>query len=197
MAHADTKTLSAYSILEMTERAMGQRFCNGKCNCLLPLDRFKAKQQPRNVCHVCHKARKMEFYNTQLKLAYNSLLCRARCDRALFGQTKISISLQELLLMIDNTQIESFMTWAIVPKNPSETVTKENSVVVPSYQRRFLVSRWKVHRDPQAYAEELGSFPKNLTGAKTFAGGKSTVAISRPLETPVDQKGVITHPFRS
>jgi hypothetical protein len=143
----------------MTEKATGLRYCSAMCNALLPADRFRAKQRPRNVCHMCHKEQKRGYFNTQLKLAYNSLLTRARCDRSIFKQSKLSITLQELLLILNPTQIEKYSAWAIVPKNPCEVVTKENSVVIPSYQRRFLVSRWKVHRDQKLYEEELGSLP--------------------------------------
>jgi hypothetical protein len=137
--------ITPYWILKKTEEAAGLRFCNGECKTLIPLSKFKNKQKSRNLCHECYKRSCKAYFNTRFRLAYNSLICRARSDTPLFNQKKINITIAELLVMATPAQIEDFSAWAIVPKKPSETVSKENSVLILSYQRMYLINRWKNH----------------------------------------------------
>ena len=163
-AAEDTETLwpSARQVLKMTEECTGMRYCSGKCNGLLPLSNFKLKQKPKNLCHPCMKERKKQFFNTQIRLAYNSLLSRARSDMKLFNQDRICISLQELTQMLTPDQIEIFSVWAIVPKRPTEVLTPENAQVIQSYQKRFLISSWKMKKNPALYMKQLESLPVAL-----------------------------------
>jgi hypothetical protein len=156
---AHTDHITPYWIVQQTEEATGLRYCNGACKSLLPLSKFRSKQKPKTLCHECHKQKSRDFFNTTIRLAYNSLVCRARSDTHLFKQTKMNISMTQFMLMVTPAQMENFAAWAIVPKDPLKTVSHENSTVILSYQRRFLISRWKRHQEPERYAKELMSLP--------------------------------------
>jgi hypothetical protein len=102
---------------------------------------------------------KREYLATKLQRAFNSLMCRVRRDRELFGHTKTSLSTQDLLELLTEDQVENFSAWAVVPKHPDLILSKTNAMVIPVFQRKFLVTEWKAGKDHALYTRRLEALP--------------------------------------
>jgi hypothetical protein len=88
---------------------------------------------------------------THEKRAFNSMRCRVRQDMAIFGQTCMALSRQELVETLSKEQMENYPKYCLVPRNPNQSFSIENSAVVTALQRSYIVGRWKVSRDVDEY----------------------------------------------
>jgi hypothetical protein len=156
---------SLYHVVKMTEGATGRRYCLS-CNKVLPITAFKTLEK-RFKCRACFRTMNKEFFSTNVQRLHNSLLCRARRDKDLFGHPKISLSLQELLEIMTADQVRDFSAWVVVPKQPSMILTKDNAKIIPSFQRKFLLAEWRKGNDHKLYTQNLETLPPHSPGAKS------------------------------
>ena len=133
---------------------------------VLPVAAFKTLEK-RHKCHGCFKAMKQEFHSSSVQRLNNSLLCRARRDKNLFGHPRIAISTQDLLEIMTMEQVQDFSAWVVVPKQPSLLLTKDNAKIIPGFQRKFLLAEWRKGKDHKIYTQILETLPMHSLGAKT------------------------------
>jgi hypothetical protein len=139
-----------------TEQEIGMRFCS-KCDKMLPLDCFKTNRR-KYVCIVHLKEMNLHAtLGTQEKRAYNSLRCRARADMLLFKQERMFLPKTLCLTMLTAEQIANFSDYSIIPKRPDQPLSQDNSIVVTSAQRIYVVKKWKSARDADQYEHDLNS----------------------------------------
>ena len=143
-----------HDVLLLTELQSGLRLCL-HCNKLLTLDKFK----PHRRDYICidHQRAKgrHQVLGTAEKRAFNSFRCRARFDMLMFGHKKMQLSRQDLLKIITPQQLENFSQYCVIPRKPDEVLTVDNAVIVGSYQRRYIIGRWKHEHDANQYEQDL------------------------------------------
>jgi hypothetical protein len=156
-ATAPSKTASKgkrVNVMALTEQHSGMRLCT-ECDKLLPLDNLR----PHVRTHLCiaHlRAQKMKtLLGTHNKCAFNSHRCRARQDILMFGHKNIAIPRKLVTALLIEAQMEDFSRHCIVPKNPDQILSKDNIVVVTSFQRSYIVNHWRVTRDSAQYMRDL------------------------------------------
>jgi hypothetical protein len=137
-----------------TENETGMRLCT-RCDKLLPLDQFRARKRQ----YVCIPHLRLiqihETLGTPEKRAFNSLRCRARSDMLLFHQDRMFMPRTLVTELLTAEQMANFSTYSIIPKRPDQPLSKDNSIVVTSSQRIFIVAKWRSTRDPDQYEREL------------------------------------------
>lgn len=149
---ANTKTST--NVMAITEQHLGLRLCK-QCNKLLPLDRFRPdKRKYTCIEHLRAYKRKMVL-GTHNKRAFNSLRCRARQDMLMFGHKRMAISRKLVTTILTDAQMADFSHYCLIPKNPDEILTADNVIVVNTFQRSYVVGRWRVARDTHQYTRDL------------------------------------------
>ena len=137
-----------------TEQETGMRMCV-KCDKLLPLDQFD--QKIRHYMCISH-LKELHNHNTlgtHEKRAFNSIRCRAHADMLMFKQGKMYLPKSLVLTMLTKEQIANFSGYCIIPRRPDQPISKDNSIVVTSAQRRYIVSQWKASQDADQYERNL------------------------------------------
>jgi len=159
MLKAMSKTMHPQHVMLLTEQQSGMRFCKA-CNKLLPLDKFKPEKR-KYTCIEHLKAQKREMnLGTQEKRAFNSIRCRARVDMLTLGHTKMVLSRPQVVSMLTEHQLQNFAEFAIVPKKPDQMLTIDNAVLVLSYQRNYVMTKYKESKDPAKYEQDLAFIQK-------------------------------------
>jgi hypothetical protein len=142
------------NVMALTEQHSGMRLCT-ECDKLLPLDNFR----PNVRTHLCIKhlrAQKMKtLLGTLNKRGFNSLRCRARQDMLMFGHRNVAIPRKLVTSLLTEDQMENFSTHCLIPRNPDQILSKDNIVVVTSFQRSYIVNHWRVTRDSAQYMRDL------------------------------------------
>lgn len=142
------------SVAILTEQAIGQRFCK-TCNKLLPLDQFNPNQRAYKCLTHLRAEKRFHVLGTHEKRAFNSLRCRARDDRLIFGQAKLIISRKQVTAMLTPEQMANYSRYCLIPRRPDLPLTADNSVIVTGIQRSFVVSNWKLTKDSDQYERDL------------------------------------------
>ena len=141
-------------IIVKTEQISGLRLCKA-CNMLLPLDQFR----PRRGKYLClahlRAASRRHILGTHEKRAFNSLRCKARQDMIMFGHDHMVISRKQFNTKLTEEQMQQFSLYCMIPRRLDKPLTYENSVIVTSFQRKYIVSKWKILRDPDQYERDL------------------------------------------
>ena len=134
-----------------------------RCNEFLPSDKFYLKRQ-EYLCHKHLKERnRLSKLGTHRQRALNSLRNKAYQDLNVFGFKENHIHYKEIMQLLTPEQERSFTYWCIVPKRPDKAMTLDNAILIPSSQRRYLITQWKLTRDPDEYERILNT----LMHAKT------------------------------
>jgi hypothetical protein len=137
-----------------TEQETGRRLCV-QCDKMLSLDQFETKKR-RFLCIEHFRAMKLHnTLGTHEKRAFNSIRCRARADMLLFGMDHMVLPMTLVLAMLTEDQLAEFSKFCIIPCRPDRPLSKENSIVVTSIQRIYVVSKWRSARDPDQYERDL------------------------------------------
>ena len=143
------------SVIVKTEQLSGLRLCR-QCNMLLPLDQFRPKRGNKYLC-ISHlrATRRRHILGTHEKRAFNSLRCKARQDMLMFGHDHMVISRKQFNAMLTEEQMQNFSTHCMIPRRPDRPLTSENAIIVTTFQRKYVVGRWKITRDPDQYERDL------------------------------------------
>jgi hypothetical protein len=132
------------------DQEMGKRWCM-KCDKLIPLDLFRPnKRQYMCISHL----REISIQNTlgtQEKRAFNSLRCKARSDMLLFHQEQMFMPQTLVNSMLTAEQTANFSAYSIIPKRPDQPLSEDNSIIVTSAQRIYVIAKWRTSRDPDQY----------------------------------------------
>ena len=146
-----------------TELETGMRMCV-KCEKLLPLDQFRTSRRYYLCILHCREMGLHYLMGTHEKRAYNSIRLRARVDMVIFEQEKMFLPRTLVVSMLTKEQMENYKAYCIIPKRPDNPISKDNSVAVTSTQRRHIMNKWKILRDPEQYecdlSDILASEPK-------------------------------------
>ena len=92
---------------------------------------------------------------THEKRAFNSLRCRARQDMLMFGHSRMIISRQQVVHLLTDAQIAKFSQFCLIPRDPKEILSVDNVTVVTTFQRKYVISRWRITRDNELYKRDL------------------------------------------
>ena len=142
------------SILIKVEQLSGLRLCKA-CNMLLPLDQFRPKRSRFMCLYHLRASRRNLILGTDEKRAFNSLRCKARQDMVMFGHKHMTISRQAVNSKLSEEQIKNFNMYCIIPRRPDTPLTNENSIIVTSFQRKYVMAKWRVTRDADMYEQDL------------------------------------------
>jgi hypothetical protein len=142
------------SVAVRTEQETGLRFCIA-CNKLVPLDQFRTDKRKYTCIPHLRAARKKEVLGSHEKRAFNSLRCRARQDMLLFGHDHMIMGYKQAMALLTPEQLADFSNFCLIPKRPDQPLAKDNSIIVTSVQRMYIVGNWKRSRDPEQYARDL------------------------------------------
>ena len=126
-----------------------------QCDKLLPLDQFKPNKRSCMCIFHFRKLKLRDTLGTHDKRAFNSLRCRAHADMLLFKQDHMVLPKTLVMTMLTDDQKANFPVYCIIPRRPNEPLTKDNSILVTSIQRKFVVGRWKLARDQGQYGRDL------------------------------------------
>jgi len=144
----------AINVAMRTEQETGLRFCI-TCNKLVPLDQFRPDKRMYK-CIPHHRAARLKvILGSHEKRAFNSLRCRARQDMILFGHDHMIMGYRTVMAMLTPEQLADFSNYCLIPKRPDQPLTKDNSIVVTSVQRMYIVGNWKKSRDSDQYERDL------------------------------------------
>jgi hypothetical protein len=125
------------------------------CRRHVPLSSFKGGSRTR-VCLVHARSLRVAYVlGTVRKRAFNCLRLRARHDRFAFGQSCITLSMEELLAFLSDDQIGDYSRWSLVPRHPDRVLSADNAVLVTNYQRRYLMCQWRSGKSIEAYKDHL------------------------------------------
>ena len=141
-------------VLVKTEQLSGLRLCKG-CNMLLPLDQFRPKRGKYMCLAHLRAARRRHILGTNEKRAFNSLRCKARQDMIMFGHDRMAISRQQFNSMLSEEQMRHFSLYCMIPLRPDKPLTHDNVVIVTSFQRKYIVAKWRIAHDPDQYERDL------------------------------------------
>ena len=148
------------------DQEMGKRWCM-KCDKLIPLDLFRPnKRQYMCILHL----REIQNYDTSSnneKRAFNSIRCRAYADMVLFKQARMFLPRTLFTTMLTDEQMTNYSAYCIIPKRPDQPLSKDNSIVVTSIQRIYVVAKWKTTRDPDQYEHDLNHILSTSTPTKS------------------------------
>lgn len=137
-----------------TEQETGMRFCI-QCDELLPLDKFRT-QKREYMCISHYRKMRVQFtLGTQEKRAFNSLRCKARSDMLLFNQERMFMPRTLVKSMLTAEQTTNFSAYSIIPKRPDQPLSEDNSIIVTSAQRIYVVAKWRTSRDSDQYERDL------------------------------------------
>ena len=140
--------------MALTEQHSGLRLCRA-CNKLLPLNCFRMdKRKYTCIEHLKARKRKMILGTTE-KRCFNSLRCRARHDMLAFGHTKMQISRKLINAILTDDQIEDFTHHCVIPTNPDKILSADNIVVVNTWQRSYVIRRWRASKSTEQYIRDL------------------------------------------
>jgi hypothetical protein len=90
------------------------------------------------------------------KKAYNSIRCRAYQDiDRLFDQKSMHLSSKQILIMLTEDRLESYVKYCLIPKDPTQPLDIDNSVIVTNIQRSYVVAGWKAMHDSAKYSSDL------------------------------------------
>ena len=142
------------SIMLLTEQQSGMRFCKA-CNKLLTLDKFKPEKRKYTCIEHLRAYKRKMVLGTQEKRAFNSIRCRARMDMITFGHTKMMLSRKQVATLITEHQMQNFTEFAVLPRKPDQMLTIDNAVLVLSYQRNYVLTKYKQSKDPLQYERDL------------------------------------------
>ena len=135
------------------------RYCR-KCQKSLPLHQFA----PGEVRYFCseHLREILRWYRQgdQSRRAVSNLRVKCWTDKATFGQAHVDLSCQDIRDMMTPDQIESFSQYAIVPKDPTQTLSATNALLITANCRKYLVASWKTTHDTKQYQEILHDLNK-------------------------------------
>ncbi len=144
----------AVNVAMRTEQETGLRFCI-VCNKLVPLDQFRTDKRKYTCIPHLREARRDAILGSHEKRAFNSLRCRARQDMILFGHDHMIMGYKKVMAMITKEQLADFSNHCLIPKRPDLQLTQDNSTIVTSVQRMYVVGSWKRSRDPDQCARDL------------------------------------------
>ena len=57
--------------------------------------------------------------------------------------------------MLNEEQIENYVKYCMVPRHPEQPLDIDNSVIITTIQRAYIVAGWKAIRDPAKYTSDL------------------------------------------
>ena len=147
--NAETKML-----IKQAKCDLSVRYCR-KCEKSMPLDQF----EPGEVRFFCreHLREILRWYRQgdQCRRAISNLRVKCWNDKAAFGQTHVDLSCQEIRNMMTIDQMKSFSLYAIVPKDPTLTLSSSNAVLITANCRKYLMASWKLTHDKTQYQEIL------------------------------------------
>jgi hypothetical protein len=125
------------SIVDMTEKEIGARFCNS-CNKMVSLDLFMpGKRRYQSAEHFRGIRRKLAVGTADRRL-YNSIRSRAYQDMRLFGQTSMGLGVKHIRELLTPEQMADYTAHCIIPRDPTVPMTRENAVAVTTAQRRYV-----------------------------------------------------------
>jgi hypothetical protein len=137
------------------EKETGLRMCT-MCDKRLPLSEFNTDKR-RFKCKM-HFREMQRHYNlgSVPKIAYNSIRCRAYKDmKRLFSQESMHLSRKQIIDMLTEEQMGSIVKFCMIPRNPDQPLDINNSIIVTTIQRAYIVAGWKSTRNAARYASDL------------------------------------------
>jgi hypothetical protein len=137
------------------EQKTGMRFCT-MCNKQTPLSEFDMGKRIYK-CEMHYKELKRHYMlGTVPKKAYNSIRCRAYQDmHRLFDQKSMHLSSKQILVMLTEDRLESYVKYCLIPRDPTQPLDVNNSVIVTTIQRSYVVAGWKAMHDSAKYSSDL------------------------------------------
>jgi hypothetical protein len=137
------------------EQETGMRMCT-MCDKRIPLSEFNTDKRMFK-CKM-HFREMQRHYNlgSVPKIAYNSIRCRAYKDmKRLFGQTSMHLSRKQIIGMLTEEQMGSFVKFCMIPRDPEKPLDINNSIIVTTIQRAYIVAGWRATHEPARYASDL------------------------------------------
>jgi hypothetical protein len=144
----------AANVAELTEKETGLRFCIA-CNKLVPLDQFRTDKRKYTCIPHYRAAGRKAVLGSHEKRAFNSLRCRARQDMLLLGHKRLIINHIQVTAMLTSDQMANFSNYCLIPKRPDHPLSVDNSIIVASEQRKYVIGNWKRSRDTEKYVQDL------------------------------------------
>ena len=138
----------------LPEQESGMRFCKA-CNKLLPLNQFRADKRKYTCISHLRAAKRHQVLGTHKKRAFNSLRCRARQDMLTFGHKYMMISRKQVTEMLSDEHMAHFPQYGLIPIRPDKPLTFDNAVIASTFQRSYVLGKWKKTHDPIQYEQDL------------------------------------------
>jgi len=139
---------------QLAKKDKSIRFCR-RCNKLLPIDQF-SPSETRLLCRE-HLRESVRLYRrvNKAKRAIDNIRIRCWVDKKIFGQTASALSCQDIRDMMTADQLNEFSKYSIVPKDPTQQISRSNAQLIMAKCRQYLISCWKVTRDLAQYQHIL------------------------------------------
>lgn len=135
----------------------GMRYCR-KCEKLLPLDKFKLGQR-RFMCKLHIRERvKMYTRGDRDRNAVFTIKQRAWVDMHYFKQARLNMTPKELISILTDEHKDHPLHWALMPVDPEQPISLENSIIIPILHRRMLMLLWRHTNDVQQYKDSVQKF---------------------------------------
>ena len=137
------------------EKETGLRMCT-MCDKRISLSEFDMGKRMYKCKRHFRELQRHYNLGSVPKLAYNSIRCRAYKDmKKLFGQTSMHLSRKQIIDMLTEEQMGSIAKFCMIPRDPEQQLDINNSIIVTTIQRAYVVAGWKATRDPAKYASDL------------------------------------------
>lgn len=71
----------------------------------------------------------------------------------------------QVMAKLTPDQMANFSNYCLIPKRPDHPLSVDNSIIVASEQRKYVIGNWKRSRDPEKYVQDLQfilSSPKHV-----------------------------------
>jgi len=136
------------------KQTAAKRYCT-VCQCDLPLQMFRLGNSKSKCIEHLREAQRRYVLGTADKRAFNALRCKARADMPLFQQRHMKISRKEVMEMLTTAQVRNFSRFCLVPLRPDLPLTADNSAVVSSPERKFIVGNYRFTLNSEKYQRDL------------------------------------------
>jgi hypothetical protein len=137
------------------EEKTGTRMCT-MCDKLMPLSEFDMSKRMYKCDRHYRELKRHYMLGSVPKMAYNSIRCRAYQDmKRLFDQKSMHLSSKQILAMLTEDQLESYVKYCLIPRDPKQPLDINNSAIVTTIQRSYVISGWKAMHDPAKYSSDL------------------------------------------
>ena len=164
----------------------GFRYCRD-CRGMQPLSEFPAGPRRffcrKHLYRRCTLPAKKRIQADDKRRLFNQLWARCSRDSKALGQTRIQLDQREIAEIVEDRGIDN--TFAIVPANASQILSRENFAVVFNAARRDLLCAHRLGGE-SLYLSTLAAMPRVDAPEQQF----STDTERRDTE---EQKGTLEH----